>query len=144
MYENLKELKEMEEQIKSETINDVIKRISISDSYFYAEMAIMKYFDTMDPFNGEKIKCIIKMNLFNSKNFINTNISNERPKVQTAKEIRVEVILESEDLIRNKEDIMMLIYEETGKQIAQDLFQANAREINTTIINAQEPERRYI
>jgi len=125
-------------------LDSVIKSVSVNDSYFYAEMIIVKHFDAMDPFGGEKIKCIIKMNLYNSTNFVKENITNARPTVQNARQVRSEVLLESEDLIKSHEDAMLLIYEEAGKQIAQDLFQANAREINMTIINAKEPERKYI
>jgi len=137
----MKEIKEFEENIRKETINNIIKSIKINDSYFYAEMVIMRHFDAMDPFGGEKIVCNIRINLYNSKEFVKTNIINDRPKALRAREIKSKLILDSIDLIKNKEDAMMLIYEEVGKEIAKDLFQQNAREINMTIQNTS---KRYI
>jgi hypothetical protein len=96
-------------------------------------MIIMKHRDVMNPFDRDKIKVVIKFNLFNSKDFVNTNIINDRPKYLKAKEIRTELILESEDLIKSKEDAMMLVYEEVAKEIAKDLFQQNAKEISMSI-----------
>jgi len=135
------EIQDFKDKIEKETLDTVIKKISVTDSYFYAEMVIMKHFDAMDPFGGEKIVCKIRINLYNSKDFVKTNIVNDRPRVLKAREITSEIILESMDLIGSQEDAMMLIYDEVGKEIAKDLFQQNAREINMTI---QDTKREYI
>jgi hypothetical protein len=134
------EIQDFKDKIEKETLENVIRKVTVTDSYFYAEMIIMKHRDVMNPFDGDKIKVIIRFNLFNSKDFVNTNMVNDRPKYLKAKEIRTEMIMESEDLIKSKEDAMMLIYEEVAKEIAKDLFQQNAREISMSI----QENRKYI
>jgi hypothetical protein len=131
------EIDKFKKDLEKETINKIIKKISVNDSYFYAEMIVMRDFDPMDLFIGDKIKIIIKMNLFNSKDFVMPNLINHRPKYLEAREIISEIIINSEDLIRCKEDAIMLIYEEVGKEIAKDLFQKNASEIQMSINETQ-------
>jgi len=137
------EIDEFKKDIEKETLSQVIKKMSVNDSFFYAEMVVVRYFDPMDPFTGDKIKVIIKINLFNSEDFVKPNIINDRPKCLKAREIRSEIILESEDLIKSKEDAIMLVYEEVGKEIAKDLFQKNALALHMSIKEPQ-PQKRYI
>jgi hypothetical protein len=134
------EIDEFKTKIQKETIDTIVKKIEVQDSYFYAQMIVSKNVDAMDPF-GSKLNVIIKMNLFNSKSFELPNLINTRPKVLKAKEIVSRFQIDSEKLIQNKEDAIILVYEEVGKQIAMQLFQENARNIHMTVHDTQ---RTYI
>jgi hypothetical protein len=135
------EIQDFKDKIEKETLEKVIRKVTVTDSYFYAEMIITKHADPMDPFSGDKVNVSIKFNLFNSKDFINPNMVNDRPRHIKAKEIRTDFILESDDLIKSKEDAMMLVYEEIAKEIAKDLFQQNAKNIQ---MNITERKKKYI
>jgi len=124
----LDEVRELEKKIRAETIDSVLSTISINDSYFYAKMAIMKMSPAEDPF-GSKVKAITEISLANSAEFQTEKMTNDRRVVQT-KKIRTSIIMDADVALNNqKEDLMMLVYEEVSKEIAKDLFQANAKNI---------------
>jgi len=129
---NTIELDEFKSKIQKETIDSVLKTLKVSDSYFYAEMVIMKASMIEDPFQ-RKIKVIIKMNLYNSQEFQKETVINNFSKCLNGKYIETTVLLDSYDLIRSKEDAMLLIYKEVSAQIAADLFQRNSKEINMIV-----------
>lgn len=114
------------EAVKKEVFEDIVAKISIDDSYFYAELLIQKQHD--DPYT-EYFKITILINLFNSKDFKDVN-QISRKMICKAKKIRTEVKIPSLDVIKSKEDIMMLVYEQISKQIVMDLFQSNGSAIN--------------
>jgi len=132
MSMNTIEMDEFKSKIQKETIDNILKTLKVSDSYFYAEMVIMKASMIEDPFQN-KIKVIIRMNLYNSQEFQQDNIINDNKKYLTGRDIHTEILMDSYDLIEKKEDAMLLIYKEVGAQIAADLFQKNGKEVNMIV-----------
>jgi len=135
----LEKLEEIRATIEKETIKNVIKTISVEDSYLYAKMLITKCSMVADPFQN-KIKAIIIINLFNSREFSNDRMSNSKRTLEP-KTIRSEIALDDMSLIEQKEDVMLLIYEEVAKEIAADLFRENAENI---IMQTKEYNRIFI
>ena len=116
--------------------DSVIKTIKISDSYLYAKMNISKASIMEDPFS-KKVVVNLEINLVNSNEFSTSNMVNSHRMVQ-AKVIKSKLILDSYDLIKSDADAMMLVYDEVAKEIAKDLFQANAGNINMVIKDTRE------
>ena len=139
--QKLEELRELESKIREETIESVLKTIEINDSYFYAKMVIMEAPLMDDPFQ-QKVKAIITINLCNSKEFQNENIVNDK-RVIKPKVIKSTITFDK-NLVNQKEDLMMLIYEEVSKEIAKDLFQENARNIHMSFQDRNTSNRKYI
>ena len=136
------EANDYRKKIEKETMDKFIEKITVQDSYFYAEMVIYENTDMMDPFN-EKLNIIIKMNLYNSKEFQMPMVENIPRKILKGKQIVSEFQINKERL-SSKEDAMMIVYDEIGKQIAQDLFQANAANIFQVIKKIESNRRNYI
>jgi len=136
------EVDNFRKKIERETINKFIEKITVQDSFFYAEMIIYENSDMMDPFN-EKLNIIIKMNLHNSKEFQMPMMENSPRKILQGRQITSEFQINKERL-SSKEDAMMVIYDEVGKEIAKDLFQANAANIYQTTQTIQKTKRTYI
>ena len=125
------EVDNFRKKVEKETMNKFIEKITVNDSYFYAEMMAYENTDVSDPFN-QKLGIVIKMNLYNSKEFQMPMMENSPRKILKGKEIISKFQIDKERL-SSKEDAMMIIYDEVGKQIAQALFQANAANIHHTI-----------
>jgi len=130
VIDKMQDLKEVIENTREETITSVLKTIKINDSYFYAKMVIMEMSLIEDPF-GNNVKVIMEINLVKSEDFNNENIVISN-KVAYPKKIRSELVLEKE-LVNQKEDLMMIVYDEVSKEIAKDLFQSNARDIKMSL-----------
>jgi len=122
------EANDYRKKIEKETMDKFIEKITVQDSYFYAEMVIYENTDMMDPFN-EKLNIIIKMNLYNSKEFQMPMVENIPRKILKGKQIVSEFQINKERL-SSKEDTMMIVYDIAGKEIAASLFQQNAANIN--------------
>jgi len=135
------EVDDFRKKVEKETMDKFIEKITVQDSYFYAEIVIYENIDAMDPFN-EKLNIIIKMNLHNSKEFQMPMMENSPRKILQGKQIVSKFQINKERL-SSKEDTMMVIYDEVGKEIAKDLFQANATNIHQTISKIK-AERTYI
>jgi len=125
--EEIEKYEKIKEDISKQIKDSIIEEIEVNDSFFYAKMSIAKGMDVSS--FSEKLRATIKIKLFNSKEFEYPNRINERPKMLEAKEI-VTTVEVDEFQIRNKEDMMMIVYEEIGKQLAADLFQANASNVH--------------
>ena len=115
------EVDNFRKKVEKETMDKFIEKITVNDSFFYAEMLIYDNVDISDPFN-RKLGIVIKMNLHNSKEFQMPMMENTPRKTLKGKEIISKFQIDKERL-SSKEDAMMVIYDEVGKQIAQDLFQ---------------------
>mgnify|MGYP007066212972 CR=1 FL=1 len=133
------EVDNFRKKVEKETMDKFIEKITVNDSFFYAEMLIYVNADVSDPFN-QKLGIVIKMNLHNSKEFQMPMMENTPRKMLKGKEIISKFQIDKERL-SSKEDAMMVIYDEVAKQIAQDLFQMNAANIYHTI---QGTRRNYI
>ena len=123
------EIIQFKEKIEKETLDKITEKITITDSYFYAELFVINEKPSVEnPFN-ESIKVIVMINLFNSKDFNNEHMTTDKEiKYVKAKQIKSELVLNKSKLSSN-EDIMIIVYEEIAKQIAADLFQSNAENI---------------
>lgn len=132
------EIDNFRKKVEKETMDKFIEKITVNDSYFYAEMMIYDNADISDPFN-QKLGIVIKLNLHNSKEFQTPMMENSPRKILKGKQITSKFQIEKERL-SSKEDAMMIIYDEVGKQITMDLFQANAANIHQTITGT----RKYI
>jgi len=139
---NPEEVDNFRKKVEKETMDGFIDKISVNDSFFYAEMIIYEGTEIDDIFN-QKVNIIIKMNLFNSDEFEIPNKINKLQKILHGKKIESKLKIDKEKL-QSSEDVMMIIYDEVGKEIAKDLFQSNAKNINKTNYNIKENNRRYI
>lgn len=131
-----KKLNEYKEKVQEETRQELLKTIKISDSYLYAKIAIFKSSQAIDPF-VDKVEVRLSINLYNSSEFSKQYMENS-PRRAIAKVINSVLILDSYKLISQKEDAMMLVYDEVAKEIAKDLFSANANNIDMVVSNRQE------
>lgn len=131
----LKELEELREKIEKETIQKIVKLIEINDSYLYAKMVIYEPLGETNIFRN-KLSVKIEINLYNSQDFSQDFsqdcIVNQNKEVKKAKIIKSTLEIDK-DLVNQKEDLMMLVYDEVSKEIAKDLFQSNTNNINQTI-----------
>jgi len=122
---NPEEVDNFRKKVEKETMDGFIDKISVNDSFFYAEMIIYEGTEIDDIFN-QKVNIIIKMNLFNSDEFEIPNKINKLQKILHGKKIESKLKIDKEKL-QSSEDVMMIIYDEVGKEIAKDLFQSNAK-----------------
>jgi hypothetical protein len=124
------QIDEFRKKVEKETFEKIVDKIEVNDSYFYASMMIYELPLSMEnPFSQNKFGVVIRLNLFNSKDFEHPNQISDKPiKHLKGKEIKVKLEIDKEKLA-SKEDAMMIIYDEVGKEIAKDLFQANAANI---------------
>jgi len=131
---NPQEIEDFKNKIEKDTIDNIVSKIEVNDSYFYATLVVTKSQDMVNIFEGPKVHVIIKMILHRSEHFSKPNVSNGIKILSKGKEIVSRFEIE-ESRLKDDTDAILFVYEEVGKQIAADLFQANAHELNYSYLN---------
>ena len=121
--DELKKFEQLKEDIRKEVEGEIINKVKVNDSYFYAEVILSKLPLSMENPYTEQYGIKAILNLHNSQDFNYPHMTNEKREVKSKRIVLKETLdLDSVGDTSDPNVLMPIFYEMLAKHLAKEMI----------------------